>query len=559
MRAIGTREDLLNAPSPVRTSKAVMTKKWKGTMKTNRPLTKKPLATGAVEEEEEEEEPLRRDYPSASRGGAGAGGAPAQERPMLSTPDLAKLESLMESRLRAYEADIVNHCSEGYSIDGNANSIPHFAKSERRLGPKKKPLQIENMFVRHSIEKLGTPWGDNVPEHYRKNESRIYRVVPGRRGGGAPPPELADLPQGQYVPTRFEGHDHLPRFMCLPCMTFGKNGDYGTIESPDTRRQANAFSPYATVASQKALTQTWGNFSKGHNWSQEHLRCLAQYLDVSTEVSADRRNMVLGLIDEGTKCAKANGTAQKWLLAATQKPGDKSGHCRLYCTVCAKDVSEEALDVEAMTAVIAAHEKTHEKVKQPGQVHGSLASWVTTPAPSEENDAMAAARDTPEAKGAEHDAVEEITHGGGFSLSPLLANRAGASQQQGTRDGAGIDVVDVTMMEGGSGSASNAHHPCPKRNKAEAPSPPRKKEKRQGPEGESVEDDENVMAAKAAKDAALAKQVRVERRGNMMARFFQMPPSTAGASASQMQPGDQDSGTTGKSNGPGETHGTADK
>ena len=115
------------------------------------------------------------------------------------------------------------------------------------------------------------------------------------------------------------------------------------------------------------------------------------------------------------------------------------------------------------------------------------------------------------------------------------------------------------MMEGGSGSASNADHPCPKRDKAEAPSPPRKKEKRQGPEGESVEDDENVIAAKTAKDAALAKQVRVERRGNMMARFFRMPPSTAGASASQMQPGDQDSGTAGKSNGPAETHGTADK
>ena len=89
-----------------------MTKKLKGTMKTNKPLTKKALATGAVEEEEEEE-PLRRDYPSASRGGDGAGGAPAQKRPRLSAPDLAKLESLMESRLRGYEADIVSHCSRG--------------------------------------------------------------------------------------------------------------------------------------------------------------------------------------------------------------------------------------------------------------------------------------------------------------------------------------------------------------------------------------------------------------------------------------------------------------
>jgi hypothetical protein len=420
----------LNAPSPVRTSTAVRTKEKKELK------AKKLKGTMAPEVEE----PLRRDFPSGSRGGAGAGGAGAQRRPRLSDEDLAKLEALMEIRALAYEADIVDHCTRGYTIDGN-DSIPQFAKSERRLGTKKKPLKSENMSVRRSIVHLGTPWGDNVPEPYAKNESRILRVVPGRRGGGAPPPELAELPQGQYMPTQCEGHDRLPRFMCLPCMTFSTNGDYGTIEHPDTRRQVNAFSPFATVASQKELTNQWSNFTKGHNWSQEHLRCLERYLDVSKEMSADRRDLVHGLIAAGTKLAKANGTVGKWLAAVTQKPGDTSGHCRLYCTVCAKDVSEEALDVDAMSAVIAAHEKTHEKVKQPARVQGSLAAWrVKTPGPSDDDDAMAAGGEAPAAEGAEHDAVEDITEGGVFSLSPLLANRAGAAQQPGTRDGAGIDV-----------------------------------------------------------------------------------------------------------------------
>ena len=98
IRAIGTPEDLLGAPSPVRTSNAVMTKKLKGTMKTNRRLTKKALATGAVEEEEEEEEeePLRQDFPGGSRGGAGGvGGVGAWKQPLLSVADLVQLEALM--------------------------------------------------------------------------------------------------------------------------------------------------------------------------------------------------------------------------------------------------------------------------------------------------------------------------------------------------------------------------------------------------------------------------------------------------------------------------------
>ena len=68
----GIPEEHLNAPSLVRRSTAVMNKKLKGTMA---PEAKKPLATGA--EDEAVEEPLRRDFPSGSRGGAGAGGAGA--------------------------------------------------------------------------------------------------------------------------------------------------------------------------------------------------------------------------------------------------------------------------------------------------------------------------------------------------------------------------------------------------------------------------------------------------------------------------------------------------
>jgi hypothetical protein len=87
-------------------------------------------------------------------------------------------------------------------------------------------------------------------------------------------------------------------------------------------------SPFAKVAgaTKENVSSCMGNFKSGHLWSTEHLRCMALYLDVTSQVSKEHTEVFGALLKMADDLAKSRSLAGDWLGTQLRLQGDKSGY-----------------------------------------------------------------------------------------------------------------------------------------------------------------------------------------------------------------------------------------
>ena len=262
----------------------------------------------------------RTEFPGHSRGGDG-GHAEADDK-VINTQRTA-LDKLNDDQIDSMRA--------GFEVKDDVLKCPlYFGKSKY---PALKATQ------RAIMDQLSTAWPKGVePTLLKKHGNQLFKVIPPASAASRRDvPTLQEVGQGQYVPKQFETHDKHHRIMCVPCMTFSHDkADWGSTDRPDTRKVENSkkFSAFYLFAKKSV-----SNFANGHCRSDEHLRCMSKFCNVT---NADKEAK-LAIVALSKGLAAKRGYKQDWLKVLTPRPGDPPLHYKVYCSVCSKDIGETAM------------------------------------------------------------------------------------------------------------------------------------------------------------------------------------------------------------------------